>query len=183
MKCLPNLITLLRIFLVPTIAIILWQKQSHNLAILAFSLFIIAAASDWLDGYLARRLNITSSLGRMLDPIADKLLVAVCILSLATQRGADKLFLLPALVIIFREFMVSGLREHLAANNISVFVSNAAKWKTAVQMTAIGFFIASPIIPDITNHVDNIGLGLFWLSAILTLKTGIDYFRAGWTHL
>ena len=116
---LPNVITLIRIVLAPVIAIILWQPQTAYLGVIALALFCFAGFSDWLDGWLARRLNIVSSVGRMLDPIADKLLIAACLMAFAAQRGADALFLIPALIIIFREFLVSGLREYLAGENSS----------------------------------------------------------------
>ena len=110
---LPNVITLIRIVLAPVIAAILWQPPSAFLGALALGLFCFAGFSDWLDGWMARRLNIVSSVGRMLDPIADKLLIAACLIAFAAQRGADVLFLVPALIILFREFLVSGLRESL----------------------------------------------------------------------
>ena len=106
LKNLPNVITFIRIVLAPVIAFILWQPQSAYLGALGLALFCFAGFSDWLDGWLARRLNTVSSVGRMLDPIADKLLIAACLLAFAAQRGADLLFLAPALVIIFREFLV-----------------------------------------------------------------------------
>ena len=157
LKNLPNVITFIRIVLAPVIAFILWQPQSAYLGALGLALFCFAGFSDWLDGWLARRLNTVSSVGRMLDPIADKLLIAACLLAFAAQRGADLLFLAPALVIIFREFLVSGLREYLAGTKVSVPVSLAAKWKTAIQMTAIGCLIALPVFPEF-RWLDTTGL-------------------------
>ena len=169
---LPNVITLIRIVLAPVIAIILWQPQTAYLGVIALALFCFAGFSDWLDGWLARRLNIVSSVGRMLDPIADKLLIAACLMAFAAQRGADALFLIPALIIIFREFLVSGLREYLADTKITVPVSLAAKWKTALQMIAIGCLIAAPAFPEF-NWLDRAGLVLLWISAVLTVQTGL----------
>jgi CDP-diacylglycerol--glycerol-3-phosphate 3-phosphatidyltransferase len=117
----------------------------------------------------------------MLDPIADKLLIAACLLAFAAQRGADLLFLAPALVIISREFLVSGLREYLAGTKVSVPVSLAAKWKTAIQMTAIGCLIALPAFPEF-RWLDMTGLILLWVSAALTVQTGLAYFRASASH-
>ena len=181
LKNLPNVITFIRIVLAPVIAFILWQPQSAYLGALGLALFCFAGFSDWLDGWLARRLNTVSSVGRMLDPIADKLLIAACLLAFAAQRGADLLFLGPALVIIFREFLVSGLREYLAGTKVSVPVSLAAKWKTAIQMTAIGCLIALPAFPEF-RWLDMTGLILLWVSAALTVQTGLAYFRASASH-
>ena len=181
LKNLPNVITFIRIVLAPVIAFILWQPQSAYLGALGLALFCFAGFSDWLDGWLARRLNTVSSVGRMLDPIADKLLIAACLLAFAAQRGADLLFLAPALVIIFREFLVSGLREYLAGTKASVPVSLAAKWKTAIQMTAIGCLIALPVFPEF-RWLDTTGLILLWVSAALTVQTGLAYFRASASH-
>ena len=181
LKNLPNVITFIRIVLAPVIAFILWQPQSVYLGALGLALFCFAGFSDWLDGWLARRLNTVSSVGRMLDPIADKLLIAACLLAFAAQRGADLLFLAPALVIIFREFLVSGLREYLAGTKVSVPVSLAAKWKTAIQMTAIGCLIAIPAFPEF-SWLNNVGLFLLWISAALTVQTGLTYFQASASH-
>ena len=181
LKNLPNVITFIRIVLAPVIAFILWQPQSAYLGALGLALFCFAGFSDWLDGWLARRLNTVSSVGRMLDPIADKLLIAACLLAFAAQRGADLLFLAPALVIIFREFLVSGLREYLAGTKVSVPVSLAAKWKTAIQMTAIGCLIALPVFPEF-RWLDTTGLILLWVSAVLTVQTGLAYFHASASH-
>ena len=181
LKNLPNVITFIRIVLAPVIAFILWQPQSAYLGALGLALFCFAGFSDWLDGWLARRLNTVSSVGRMLDPIADKLLIAACLLAFAAQRGADLLFLAPALVIIFREFLVSGLREYLAGTKVSVPVSLAAKWKTAIQMTAIGCLIALPVFPEF-RWLDTTGLILLWISAALTVHTGLAYFQSSAPH-
>ena len=180
----PNFVTGLRILLTPLIAFVIWQPQEPFLAAFGLFLFIIASASDWLDGYLARQMNIVSSVGRMLDPIADKLLVAACLLALAASRVADAVFLVPALSILMREIFVSGLREHLAGSKVAVPVSPAAKWKTAVQMTALGVLIGAPMLGG-TDRVmaETGGLVLLWVAAAMTLQTGVMYFLAGSKHL
>ncbi len=178
---LPNFITFVRMVIAPLLAFLLWQTQTPVVALLAFGLFCLAGISDWLDGWLARRLNIVSSVGRMLDPIADKLLIAACILALAAQRGPDALFLVPALVILFREFLVSGLREYLAGSKITVPVTMAAKWKTAVQMIAVGCLILPPVLQNYMP-VEQLGLGLLWLAALMTVHTGLSYFHASRAH-
>ena len=180
----PNFVTGVRILLTPLIAFVIWQPQTAFLAALGLFLFIIAGASDWLDGYLARQMNIISPVGRMLDPIADKLLVAACLLALAAGRVADEVFLVPALIILMREFLVSGLREHLAGAEVVVPVSMTAKWKTAVQMVALGCLIGAPILAGDTRIMaETAGLVLLWAAAALTVQTGILYFRAGAKHL
>jgi len=180
----PNFVTGVRILLTPVIAFVIWQPQSAFLAALGLFLFIIASASDWLDGYLARQMNIVSPIGRMLDPIADKLLVAACLLALAAGRVADAVFLVPALIILMREFLVSGLREHLAGAEVVVPVSLAAKWKTAIQMVALGCLIGAPVLAGDTRMMaETAGLVLLWVAAALTVQTGILYFRAGARYL
>ncbi len=170
--------------LAPLIAFVVWQPQEAMLAALGLFLFIIASASDWLDGYLARQMNIVSPMGRMLDPIADKLLVAACLLALAAGRVADAVFLIPALIILMREILVSGLREHLAGSKVVVPVSLAAKWKTAVQMTALGVLIGAPILGGMFKMIaETSGLILLWVAAAMTVQTGVIYFRAGSKHL
>ncbi len=178
---LPNFITFLRIILAPVLAVLIEQSQTGPLVLLAFGLFCLAGLSDWLDGYLARRLNIVSSMGRMLDPIADKLLIAAVLLGLSAQRGAEPVFLIPALAIVMREFLVSGLREYLAGSKVIIKVSWAAKWKTALQMVSLGCLIISPAL-SFGVWVDYTGLTLLWLSAALTAQTGLSYFIASRAH-
>lgn len=184
---LPNLLTYARIVAVPTIVFCFFLEgklQSTDFARwLALSIFIIASLTDWLDGYLARKWQQTSNIGRMLDPIADKLLVSVVLLLLAAEGSIAGWSLWAAVIILCREILVSGLREYLAALKVSVPVSQLAKWKTAVQMIAIGFLLAGPAGDKVLPYVTELGHILLWLSAILTLYTGYDYFRAGLRHI
>ena len=193
MKQIPNIITAARIVLAPVIALLIIHIHHLNsdvatassvssLAWLAVGLFILACVSDWLDGYLARQMKVVSSIGRMLDPIADKLLVAGCLLALALDFGADYLFIIPALIILFRELLISGLREHLAGAEIVVPVSLLAKWKTAAQMTALGLLMAVPAQPD-WSWVAPAGIAVLWISALMTSYTGWQYFTAAADHL
>jgi cardiolipin synthase len=145
----------------------------------ALFVFILAGVTDFLDGYMARTLGQQSAFGRMLDPIADKLLVASCLLMLAADVTIHGWTLWAAMVILCREVLVSGLREYLAALRVSVPVSKLAKWKTTVQLVAIGFLIAGEAGDMVFPFVTQIGLLLLWISAIFTLYTGWDYFRAG----
>jgi cardiolipin synthase len=180
---LPNILTYGRIAAVPVVvALLYWQSIEGGglwLRWLALGFFIAAAVTDILDGYFARTWGQTSSLGRMLDPIADKLLVASCLLMLAAQEIIHGWSLLAAVIILCREILVSGLREYLAELRVGVPVTRLAKWKTIGQMVAVGFLIAGPAGDRVIPGVTQIGIVLLWASAILTLYTGYDYMRAG----
>ncbi len=145
-------------------------------------LFTAAALTDWLDGHVARRWSQQSELGRFLDPIADKLLVSATLLMLTAFERLPAGALLPALVILCREILVSGLREYLAELRVGLPVSRLAKWKTAIQMTAIGFLIVGNAGPALIP-VEQIGAVLLWAAGLLTLVTGYDYLRAGLSHM
>jgi cardiolipin synthase len=149
----------------------------------ALAVFIAAGVTDFLDGYYARIWDQQSAFGRMLDPIADKLLVASCLLMLAADGIIHGWTLWAAIVILCREILVSGLREYLAGLRVSVPVTRLAKWKTTVQLVAIGFLLAGDAGDLIVPVVTPVGLALLWISAIVTLYTGWDYFRAGIRHL
>src|SRR5690349_11010399 len=140
-------------------------------------------AADYLDCYFARIWGQQSSLGRMLDPIADKLLVASCLLILGAEKTIHGWSLLAAIVILCREILVSGLREYLAELRVSVPVTRLAKWKTTLQLVAVGFLICGEAGDAIVPVVTEIGIILLWLSALLTLYTGWDYLQAGLHHL
>jgi len=146
-------------------------------------LFAVASITDYLDGYLARIWNQTSNIGRMLDPIADKLLVAAVLLLLAADQTIAGWSLWAAITILCREILVSGLREYLAALKVSVPVTRIAKWKTTIQMVAIAFLLAGPAGDKIVPYTTEMGIALLWIAAILTFYTGYDYFRAGVKHL
>jgi cardiolipin synthase (CMP-forming) len=192
----PNLLTYARILAVPlVVACLYWQALLAGdmwLRWVALAIFIAAGVTDILDGYFARSLGQQSSFGRMLDPIADKLLVASCLLMLAADETIKGWSLWAAIVILCREILVSGLREYLAELRVSVPVTRLAKWKTTVQLVAIGFLLAGKagdaLIAAVTGRevvpiVTLAGLMLLWISAIVTLYTGYDYFRAGVRHL
>ena len=151
----------------------------------ALALFILASITDYFDGYLARIWKQTSNIGKMLDPIADKLLVSTCLLLLAadTDRTIAGWSLWAAIIILCREILVSGLREYLAALKVSVPVTQLAKWKTTIQMVAIAFLLAGPAGDKILPYTTEMGIVLLWISAVVTLYTGYDYFRAGLKHI
>ncbi len=175
---LPNLLTVSRVLLIPVIIAFLyldgqWARYAACL------LFVLAATTDYMDGYLARSWQMHSPFGRWLDPVADKLLVAATVVLLV---GFDRAPLLPALVIVLREIMVSGLREYMAEVSVGMPVTPLAKWKTAVQMTAIGFLIVGDAGPP-WLHLEEVGAVGLWIAAALTLYTGASYLRAGVGHM
>jgi cardiolipin synthase len=184
---LPNILTYARIAAVPVVAACLyWQALLGGglwLRWVALAIFICAGITDYLDGYFARAWKQQTALGRMLDPIADKLLVAACLLMLAVDGTIAGWSLWAALIILCREILVSGLREFLAELHVSVPVTQLAKWKTVGQMIAVGFLLAGRAGDLVVPIVTPVGLALLWLSALLTLYTGWDYFRAGLKHL
>jgi len=174
----PNIITIARIAAIP---LIVWLLMTGDigLRIVALVLYVVAAASDWLDGYLARKWNQVSPLGRMLDPIADKLLVGIVIAALAWDGSFSGWDMIPVTAILFREFFISGLREFLGNTKVVLPVSTLAKWKTTAQLVALAIVMLERIVP---------GLGLvsdivLWVAGILTVWTGWQYLRASWPHL
>ena len=174
----PNLLTLGRVALIPAL-VACFYLHGDWARYLAAAVFAVAATTDYFDGYLARIWRQQTPFGRWLDPIADKLLVAATILMLV---GFDRAPLLPSLVILLREITVSGLREYMAEVSVGLPVSRLAKWKTAVQMVAIGVLIVGDAGPG-ALPVHGIGVLGLWLAALLTLVTGYDYLRAGLRHM
>ena len=184
MKSLPNILTISRIAAIPgIIALIVFLEGAVGIW-LAFSAYTYACITDFFDGYLARAWHQQSSLGRFLDPIADKLLVASVLLVLVGIDRIEGLTVLPAAVILCREILVSGLREFLAEVDVSVPVSQLAKWKTLVQMLALGFLIVGPYGPDfILLSTFEIGVYGLWVAAFFTLFTGSDYLIQGLRYI
>jgi CDP-diacylglycerol--glycerol-3-phosphate 3-phosphatidyltransferase len=180
---LPNLLTYGRMIAVPLVVACLFWPAVFAMRWLALGIFIFAGVSDFLDGYLARAWSQQSSLGRMLDPIADKLLVSAVLLMLAADHTIASYSLWAAIIILCREILVSGLREYLAELKVSVPVSRVAKWKTFLQLVALGFLIAGPAGERLIPATTKIGLALLWVAALLTLYTGWDYLRAGFKHV
>jgi cardiolipin synthase len=197
MFALPNALTILRIVLVPVFAIA-FVLPGEAARLIAFAVFVIAGVSDWLDGFAARKLNAGSDFGRMLDPIADKVLVATALMMLVAEGTFTRynpntgmlslLKLVPALIILAREILVSGLREFLAGTRVSVPVTAVAKFKTAVQMMAIGAMILTPVADTYVPGVPSLTYAamayfLLYVAAGLTVYTGVVYFRNGMVHL
>ena len=180
---LPNILTYGRLLAVPAVvALLFWPKDDWT-RWPALAIFIAAGVTDYFDGYFARLYRQQSAFGRMLDPIADKLLVASCLLMLASDGTIDGWSLWAAIVILCREILVSGLREFLAELKVGVPVSSVAKWKTTLQLVSVGFLIAGPAGEKILPGTTEIGLMLLWMAALLTIYTGWDYLKAGIDHL
>lgn len=184
---LPNMLTYGRCVAVPVVAACLfWADILAGglwLRWLALAIYIVAAITDFFDGYLARAWSQQSAIGRMLDPIADKLLVSTSLLMLASDGTIRGWSLWAAAVILCREILVSGLREFLAELRVSVPVTRLAKWKTTAQLVAVGVLLAGPAADLLVPGITLVGIMLLWIAAVLTLYTGWDYFRAGARHL
>ena len=188
---LPNLLTFSRIVAIPLVIVTFYLPTPYGHWI-GCGLFALAGFTDWLDGQLARMWQQQSELGRFLDPIADKLLVVAVLFMLGAlqlQRQEPPghlsltiLYILPALVIVSREILVSGLREYLAGLRVRLPVSRLAKWKTGIQMGAIGVLLVGDAGPSGLPLI-LIGELMLWAAAVLTIITGYDYLRAGLTHI
>lgn len=176
----PNILTVLRVALIP-IFILLFYLPYHWSYLAASSVFAVAAATDWLDGYLARKLEQSTPFGAFLDPVADKLMVAVALV-LLVQAHASIWLTLPAAVIIGREIVVSALREWMAelGARAQVAVSSLGKWKTAAQMVALIILLGNP---PALNPIVLVGYGLLLVAAALTLWSMVNYLRAALPHL
>ena len=188
MLTLPNLLTLSRIFAVPILVFLLWQPRPVDYAI-TFVLYCLVGITDYFDGYLARAWGSISKLGQFLDPIADKIMVAAVIVMLMASRKADgnppvlqDISIIPALVILLREIIVSGLREFLAELRVGMPVSALAKWKTTFQLMSLGALILGGALPH-AHWIHLTGLAALWAAAVLTLVTGYDYLRIGLKHM
>ena len=188
MLSLPNLLTLSRILAVPILVFLLWKPAPWDYAV-TFVLYCIVGITDYFDGYLARAQGKISRLGQFLDPIADKIMVAAVLVMLMASRKADgdapiieNWSVIPALIILLREIIVSGLREYLAGLQVSVPVSALAKWKTTLQLIALGALILGGAVPD-QPWVHLVGILCRWAAAAQTLITGYEYLRVGRRHM
>ena len=180
---LPNLLTYGRVVAVPIVVGLLFWPEEYWMRWTALGIFAVAAITDFFDGYLARVLSQQSALGRMLDPIADKLLVSACLMMLVADKAITGFSLWAAIVILCREILVSGMREFLAELRVGLPVSTVATWKTTVQLLSIGFLIAGPAGEEVLRGNQIIGETLLWIAAILTLYTGWDYMKAGMKYV
>jgi cardiolipin synthase len=179
---LPNVLTYLRIAAVPAFVACLTLLEGPLARQMAFAFFIGACITDWLDGYLARAWQQQSALGRMLDPIADKLLVGTALLMLVHDNTIDGHSIWAAVIVLCREILVSGLREYLAELNVKVHVTWLAKWKTTMQMVALAILLIGPTLTPYHVGLTQVGIGFLWLAALLTLWTGYDYLKSALRH-
>jgi len=187
MLTLPNILTLSRIVAVPLLVFLLWKPGWFDYAI-TFALYCLIGITDYFDGYVARAQGTVSRLGMFLDPIADKIMVAAVIVMLVSSRANSGepvihgFHIVPALIILIREIAVSALPEFLAGLQISIPVSRLAKWKTTLQLVALGALILGGAVPQFP-WVHDVGLVSLWAAAVLTLITGWDYLRVGLKHM
>ena len=185
LKKIPNILTIGRILLVPFFVLAFYLPGFYG-DLTAFALFVIASFTDFLDGMLARMLGEESKLGELLDPIADKIIVATALILLVMDGTIRHYEVIAAIIILTREILISGLREFLAKGQIKLPVSNLAKLKTFLQMIAIALLLTGETGNKILNFQDynaqTIGIVLLWLSAFLTLYTGYEYLRKGIDH-
>ena len=185
LKIIPNILTIGRIIIVPFFVLAFYLPGFYG-DLTALILFVIASFTDFLDGMLARMLGQESKLGELLDPIADKIIVATALILLVMDGTIQNYEVIAAIIILTREILISGLREFLAKGQIKLPVSNLAKLKTVLQMVAIGLLLSGDTGNKIINFEDynaqTIGIILLWLSAAITLFTGYDYLRKGIDH-
>lgn len=193
---LPNILTISRIVLLPFL-IGLFYVPGATAAWAALWIYIFCAVTDFFDGWIARRYGTTSGFGTFLDPISDKIMVVALLMALAAFNRLDGIWLIPAIVILAREFLVSGLREYLGPKNVKVPVTKLAKWKTGFQMTALGFLVIGDygddimetvfgiVVPGENNVVGALFTGhiLLTLAAVITIMTGWNYLKAGYKHI
>jgi len=185
LKKIPNILTIGRIIIVPFFVLAFYLPGFYG-DLTAFALFVIASFTDFFDGMLARMMGEESKLGELLDPIADKIIVATALILLVMSGTIKHYEVIAAIIILTREILISGLREFLARGQIKLPVTNLAKLKTFLQMVAIALLLTGETGNKILNFQDynaqTIGIILLWLSAFLTLYTGYEYLRKGIDH-
>jgi CDP-diacylglycerol--glycerol-3-phosphate 3-phosphatidyltransferase len=179
---LPNLLTLTRILLVPLFVAAFWLDMPAGRWV-AFVVFIVAAITDYADGWIARARSLESRLGAMLDPIADKLLIATALMMLVYMDDIRGWVIIPALVILAREILVSGMREFLATIAVQVPVSSISKLKTTVQVIALAILIVAPAVEHVWGGLHRVGIIALWGAAGLTIYTGFAYVQANLAHV
>jgi cardiolipin synthase len=182
LRNLPNILTASRILLLPVLVALFFMPGEWT-AWTALGIYIICCLTDFLDGYVARSMQTTSKLGTFLDPISDKIFIATLLIVLVGFDRLPDLWMIPTIVIMARELLISGLREFLGPQNIQVPVSKLAKWKTTVQMVALGFLIIGDygdrLIPN-TLFIGQCGIAV---AAVITIITGWNYLKAGFQHI
>lgn len=173
----PNILTIARILLLPFMFVCFFAEAQFGPVATwwCFGLYVVAALTDFFDGWAARKFNKITPFGTFLDPISDKIFVGCLLVLLVGFGRLDGVWMIPVLLILFREFLISGLREYLGPHNVKLPVTNLAKWKTTLQMVALGFLVLAPALP----YVLDIGRYSLLAAAILTLITGWGYVKAG----
>lgn len=195
LKQLPNILTISRIVLLPVL-IGLFFIPGNNAAWTALWIYVFCAVTDFFDGYLARKFGTTSNFGTFLDPISDKIMVAALLMALAAFDRLEGYWIIPAIIILSREFLIAGLREYLGPQNIKVPVSKLAKWKTGFQMTALGFLVIGDYGDNAMQTVFGWTIGgadvvgalltgqiLLSMAAVITIVTGWSYLKIGVRHI
>ena len=181
MWTLPNILTMGRILVLPFMFACFLLEDTVGAPVIwaCFGLYVLGAVTDFFDGWAARKFNQVSAFGTFLDPISDKIFVGSLLVILVGFGRLEGLWMIPALLILFREFLVSGLREYLGPHNVKLPVTKLAKWKTTLQMIALGVLVVAPAVP----YTLSIGHWSLLAAAILTLMTGWGYMKAGWEFM
>jgi CDP-diacylglycerol--glycerol-3-phosphate 3-phosphatidyltransferase len=182
MRQLPNILTVGRLVLLPLLVILMMIPHAWA-AWMALIIYIVSAITDWLDGYIARRMSLQSSFGTFLDPIADKIFILTVLITLVANGTLHGFWITPVILILAREFLIAGLREFLGPKNIQVPVSYLGKWKTAIQMIALGFLVIGEFGNQILPYTIEIGLIGLLVATALTIVTGWNYLKTGIQHL
>lgn len=181
MKNIPNYLTYLRIILIPIVIGFLFIDAAWA-AWTSLFFYTVACVSDFLDGYIARKWQVESAVGKFLDPISDKIFIASLLVALVGVDRADGVWMIPVIIILMREFFVSGMREFLGPMNVQLPVSQLAKWKTTIQMIALGFLVMGNYGDVILPYTLEIGQWGLTIAAILTVVTGWSYLKTGFAH-
>lgn len=182
MKNLPNILTFFRIAILPVIIGLFFIPEAWA-AWSALGLYTVASITDFLDGYLARKMKTESALGTFLDPISDKIFIAALLVTLVGFDRLEGVWMIPAIIILIREFLIAGLREFLGPQDIQLPVSKLAKWKTTVQMVTMGFLVVGDYGDVILPHTLTYGHWGLVVAALLTVITGWGYLTAGLKHI
>lgn len=182
MWSIPNIMTMARILLLPFIVALIYIPEAWA-AWTALGFYTLAAVTDFLDGYVARKMNMESAFGQFLDPIADKIFIATLLLLLVGVGRLEGMWIITGILILARELLISGLREFLGPQNIKFPVTRLAKWKTTVQMFALGFLIMGDFGDVVLPNTLAYGHGLITIAAVLTVITGWDYFKVGLRYI
>lgn len=182
MNNIPNILTVGRLASLP-ILVILMMIDASWAAWAALGLYTLGCVTDWLDGFIARKMNLESTFGRFLDPIADKIFIATVLITLIANHHLSGIWIIPILLILSREFLIAGLREYFGPQNIKFPVSPLAKWKTGCQMVSLGFLVVGEYGNSILPITMEVGYILLIAATVMTVITGWQYMKEGLKHL